>query len=327
MQASQPEQSGGPSHQPLSALREIREAAGLHIAALAAALKVPVRKLEALEAGRFDELPDLTFARALASSACRHLKADPKPVLDQIPMRRTSSFGAPPSAIGAPFKPSVPSAVTASSSRVIRPSMIVAGALVLGAVALLLLPELQRLTGMQVPGAPGVEQPIAVVPAEPAFPPATAPGAGLVEAPGNLPEPAAEPLQSSETEEGVPPSAAQPSNNGVAQAVGAPAAATAGPVAGSALAVAPPSAAVQGSGSGSILTIEATGESWVEVTNGAGAVVTQRLLRPGDVIEFSSTPPYKVVLGRAESARVQVRGQPFDVLPYARNSVARFEVR
>ncbi|MBU7575138.1 MAG: helix-turn-helix domain-containing protein, partial [Hydrogenophaga sp.] len=55
-------------------LRAAREAAGLHIAALAAALKVPVKKLEALEAGRYSELPDLTFARALASSACRHLK-------------------------------------------------------------------------------------------------------------------------------------------------------------------------------------------------------------------------------------------------------------
>ena len=68
-------------------LRAAREAAGLHIAALAAALKVPVRKLEALEAGRYEELPDLTFARALASSACRHLKIDPAPVLEQIPNR------------------------------------------------------------------------------------------------------------------------------------------------------------------------------------------------------------------------------------------------
>ena len=58
-------------------LSEAREAAGLHIAALAAALKVPVRKLEALEAGRYEELPDLTFARALASSACRQLRIDP----------------------------------------------------------------------------------------------------------------------------------------------------------------------------------------------------------------------------------------------------------
>ena len=49
-------------------LRKAREATGLHVAALAVSLKVPVSKLEALEAGRIDLLPDLTFARALAAS-------------------------------------------------------------------------------------------------------------------------------------------------------------------------------------------------------------------------------------------------------------------
>ena len=43
-------------------LRQAREAAGLHVAALAVALKVPVRKLEALEDNRWDVLPDLVFA-------------------------------------------------------------------------------------------------------------------------------------------------------------------------------------------------------------------------------------------------------------------------
>ncbi|MCU0761455.1 MAG: DUF4115 domain-containing protein [Hydrogenophaga sp.] len=76
-----------------------------------------------------------------------------------------------------------------------------------------------------------------------------------------------------------------------------------------------------------MLYIEATGESWLEVTNGAGAVVAQRLLKPGDTLEFSSAPPYRVVLGRAEAAKVLVRGQAFDIMPYARNSVARFEAR
>ena len=45
-------------------LREAREAAGLHVATLAANLKVPVRKLEALEEDRFDQLGDAVFIRA-----------------------------------------------------------------------------------------------------------------------------------------------------------------------------------------------------------------------------------------------------------------------
>ena len=52
-------------------LREARQASGMHIAALAGALKVPVSKLEALEADNFRELPDTVFVRALASSGGR----------------------------------------------------------------------------------------------------------------------------------------------------------------------------------------------------------------------------------------------------------------
>jgi cytoskeleton protein RodZ len=66
-------------------LRSAREKRGLHIAALAASIKVPQRKLEALEADRYDELPDLTFTRALAQSVCRHLKIELQPVLDRLP--------------------------------------------------------------------------------------------------------------------------------------------------------------------------------------------------------------------------------------------------
>ena len=44
---------------------------------LAASLKVTPRKLELIEANRFDELPDTTFVRALALSMCRALKVDP----------------------------------------------------------------------------------------------------------------------------------------------------------------------------------------------------------------------------------------------------------
>jgi cytoskeleton protein RodZ len=66
-------------------LRAAREQRGIHIAALAASLKVPQRKLEALEADRYDELLDLTFTRALAQGVCRTLKIDFEPVLERLP--------------------------------------------------------------------------------------------------------------------------------------------------------------------------------------------------------------------------------------------------
>lgn len=66
-------------------LREARQARGLHVAALAASIKVAQRKLEALEADRYDELPDMTFTRALAKTVCRSLKIDSAPVLALLP--------------------------------------------------------------------------------------------------------------------------------------------------------------------------------------------------------------------------------------------------
>ena len=68
-----------------SLLRAARERQGLHVAALAASVKVAPRKVEALEADRYDELPDLTFARALAQTICRVLAIDAAPVLALLP--------------------------------------------------------------------------------------------------------------------------------------------------------------------------------------------------------------------------------------------------
>jgi len=66
-------------------LREARERQGLHIAALAASIKVAPKKLELLEADRFDALPDVTFTRALAQTVCRALKIDSGAVLLLLP--------------------------------------------------------------------------------------------------------------------------------------------------------------------------------------------------------------------------------------------------
>ena len=62
-----------------------REDAGLHLAALAATLKVPLHKLQALEDDRYDTFDDIVFLRALASSVCRVLKMDAGPVLALLP--------------------------------------------------------------------------------------------------------------------------------------------------------------------------------------------------------------------------------------------------
>lgn len=309
MTAATAEERPTPPSRPVL-LREAREAAGLHIAALAAALKVPVRKLEALESGRYEELPDLTFARALASSACRHLKIDPAPVLGQIPAAITPVLGDSPQTINAPFKAAGDAPLPGALSWAARPVPLIVAALLVAALAVYFWPSAPPVAsgdGLMPPPAsegPGAGEPtVAQTPVEPA--PAVT-------------EPAAQPAVA----EPVP--SAAPASTSTVPATASPVAVPA-PVA-SAPSVATPSAATPAAGA-SLMTLTASGESWVEVVNGRGETVLQRMLKAGDSVDFSSAPPYAVVVGRADAVQVSVRGQPLDITPYARNSVARFEVK
>lgn len=276
-------------------LRQARESAGLHIAALAAALKVPVRKLEALEAGQYHELPDMTFARALASSACRHLKIDPAPVLEQIPLGHAPVLGDTASTINTPFR----SAKASPSAFLVgdwvrRPAVLMAGALVLAAVGLLYMPDWRPMVSSLSDAVSGLAS-------SPSAPSSDTPAAPAV---------VRSPQQTVSTTVDSPAPALP-----VGAADSAPVVAP--------FAAAPPTA----SAADGLLNIKATGDSWVEVVDGAGVSQVQRMLKTGDVLSFSVTPPYSVVLGRADAVVVSVRGQPFDVMPYARNSVARFQVK
>ncbi|HSV50973.1 MAG TPA: helix-turn-helix domain-containing protein [Burkholderiaceae bacterium] len=124
-------------------LRKAREATGLHVAALAVSLKVPVNKLEALEAGRLDLLPDAVFARALASSVCRTLKVDPAQVLQHLPHTRAPHLRTDATGINAPFRTAGASAAQPAWNRLMRPAPLVVLVLVVAAVVLLFLPQLQ----------------------------------------------------------------------------------------------------------------------------------------------------------------------------------------
>ncbi|MEY4712182.1 MAG: hypothetical protein RIS88_1632 [Pseudomonadota bacterium] len=120
-------------------LRQAREQAGVHVAALAVALKVPVRQLEALEQDRLDLLPDNTFARALAGSVCRHLKADPAPILAALPQGAPRSVTLSPG-LNEPFRaPGIPGSM-GWRERLLRAPVIAALALLGAALALIFLP-------------------------------------------------------------------------------------------------------------------------------------------------------------------------------------------
>lgn len=298
-------------------LREARQAAGVHIAALAVALKVPVSKLEALESDNYDALPDTVFVRALASSVCRTLKLDPAPVLALLPQSKSPQLTTDSAGLNAPVKGSAgksSSAPSFSSGSTSRSVMLIALALLVGAALLIFLPRQQPADPASGPlaSAPsaaagvneGARKDEPVVPAA-----ASSPSLSMAEPP---PTGA---VQAAASERRDPASA---------PAVAIAASAAASPTASAALTAA--SSDVPGAAAGT-LVLRARAESWVQVRDAAGTVVFQRKLAAGESASVAGPVPLAVVVGRADATEVFVRGKPFDLTAVSRENVARFEVK
>lgn len=282
-------------------LKQAREVAGLHVVALAAALKVPVKKLEALEAGRTDELPDATFARALAASVCRQLKIDPADVLAQLPQAGGSRLGEEP-VLNTPFRSPREPAGAARAPQVVPKAVWIALVILLAAAAV----------WWWVPPASD-DTPLAL-PAEPLLPVAPTEGATSMGAGANVAEETAAPPSDAPAAAVAAVAASTPSAPMPTGLDGVPAAAPTS---------AQPALAAPAS---EVLLIRAQADSWIEVSSG-GKVLVQRLVKAGEALTLGDPIPLSVVIGRADATEVLVRGKPFDLAAVARNNVARFEVK
>lgn len=276
-------------------LRRAREAAGLHVAALAVSLKVPVRKLEALEADRYDELPDAVFARALASSVCRNLKIDPQPILDRLPQTAAPRLAQTRDSINAPFRvPGEPTG-TGWTELLRRPAVVAVAVLLLGALVIVFLPDLRREEAPVAKAEPTgarMAEPVVLQPA------------AVEAAPAALPSLTAAPSTGAD--------ASRLQESGATTAAGVPQGSTA------------TSAALP---AGGLVVFRVSGPSWIQVTDAKGAVALRRELAAGESATASGPLPLAVTVGSASVTSVEVRGKAFDLAAVTRDNVARFEVK
>ncbi|NML48097.1 helix-turn-helix domain-containing protein [Ramlibacter sp. G-1-2-2] len=317
-------------------LREAREAAGLHVATLAANLKVPVRKLEALEEDQYDQIGDSVFVRALASSVARTLKIDPQPVLERLPQTAKPRLAADRDGINAPFSARGDAPRSGWLDQVSRPVALTVVALLLAAVVLIFLPVAQRHEDASQaaknnepampPGTPVVINP----PSE--NPPAVAASAPLTPSPALAPVPAA-PAPVAAAPANATPMPLRPASAvaaAPARSASVPAAAASAPVAKAAVPAAPAASGPAASGAPiaakGIVTFRAKGSSWVQVTDAHGTPVLRKLLEAGETAGASGALPLSVTVGSVEQTEVEVRGKPYNLQPVSHDNVARFQV-
>ena len=301
-------------------LRAARQQQGLHIAALAAAIKVSPAKLESLESGRYHELLDVTFSRALAQTVCRVLKIDPTPVLAQMP-------GAPPDALGRvdgglnmPYRERPGRVVPADWAPWRHPVLWLVALLLIAAAAFVLVPA-TVVRDLALPGGAS---------ALPVMPPAGTAAAPPVEAGAG-----AAPVAGAASGPGLAPKAASPGELGsnAAPTLGAAAtprtelsAATSGAplVSGNAnaLANANANAIAIAIALGDAVTLRALQPTWVQAVDGTGQTLMARLLPAGETVEMTVTPPLRLRIGNVSGTELNFRGQRVDLSTAARDNIA-----
>ncbi len=298
-------------------LRQAREATGLHIAALSVALKVSVRKLEALEADRFDELPDAVFVRGLASAVCRTLRIDAAPVLARLPQRIEPVLAADPSHQD-PFPSREAARLSGAVARANGPAVWAVGALLLGAALMAFLPDLRPWThemGWLNPTTPAqVAKPAA--PALPVVPAGTGMAVDSVTSMAQTPAEPAPPPAAASASVPIPAPTPTPTPTPTQTPLPIPAVTP----------IAPP-AAVASAAADKVMRFAATAQTWVEVLDRYGAVAYKGMLQPGDSVDVGGRVPLAVTVGRADGVKVQVRGQAFDLAAVSKANVAHFEVK
>ena len=276
-------------------LRQARQAQGLHIAALAAAIKVTPRKLELLEADRHAELPDATFTRALAQTVCRTLKIDAAPVLALLPPPKGHRLEQVSEGLNAPFREHSgrldPGDWLASLNRpgVWAPvlMLLAAAGLYFAPAGMLRLPQFS----MSSVSSSTVTAPemVASTPAIAAATAATAASAASVEAAASA---------MVETVFSAPQESASASSPG------------------------PTAPAVAG-----VLQVSTTAESWIEVLDGKWQPLMSRMVQPGETVGLDGARPFRVKIGNAAVTQVVFRGQPVELAAYTRDNVAKLELK
>lgn len=281
-----------------------RERRGLELDALAQLLKVPVRKLQALEADRFEELPGAAFTRSLAQSYARQVGVDVQEVLALLPQaivppQRLEHVSR---GLQTPYREGSGAHFGGSGGRGgfegFRPVHGVALALLALALLLWLLPPLSTL----LPSL-GLSSRSELAAEVAAGSEAAASSTVVVETVHGVP--------AEQVTTPVPPAAS------AVPVMPAPVAASAPPAASSASAPVPATAAPAGT-----VVLKTRAASWIEVRDAGNAVLLSRTLQSGETVGLDGAMPMRVRAGVASALELSLRGEPVDLKPYTRGTSA-----
>ncbi len=283
-------------------LKAERERQGLSVGDVGQRLKFAPRQIEALESDHQGGLPGLTFVRGFVRSYAKLLGLDPAPLIATLERIAVRDEGPNTLQLQSVTATAARFPTRSSSTSSGWPWMIAMLVAVIGLGGFTLYqwqaPDALR----SPPAAPASPVPLTPTPqsTDPAPPAGTAP----VPAPAGGQPPAA-PSAAPATPIPAPPAAGKPADG---------------------TAAAPAPAGKAEAGTGRIRLVFAR-ESWTEIKQNGGKVVFSRQSPAGSEAWVDGEPPFDFVIGNSPGVKLFYRGNPVELAPYTKETVARLQLK
>lgn len=294
-------------------LREAREQFGLSVADVAAQTKFAPRQIEALEADDFKNLPETAFLRGFVRSYAKILNLDAEILLAALPQAKAPTTELIPASVDVPF----PKEYSAQKNLFMLVAALLIALVVVGFVVWHFMAPLKQAKVEKI------ETPVSL-PAQTE----TTPAPEIKAQPA--PEIKAQPVQQKNVVEPSPkpekpkPSASESEHKPVVRA-----AKTA--VASAVSESRPTDTGTQNDAfvKISLLHMVFDEESWAEITDKDGKIISSRIHAPGSEMDLHGYLPLSLVIGHAPATHLYQDGKPIDLAPYTNSSseVARITLK
>ena len=270
-------------------LARARAALGLSVADVAQQLKFAARQIEALEQGRFEELPAGTFARGMVRAYGRLLKLDAEALVGRMAARVAAPDNA--EAVASARRP-IPITDNTRRSNLVYAALSLA---ILGVIAAMAVGwQRERANAARLTFVPAAQ-----APSEPRRAAAANVQAREAASPNLSPLAAAEPFQAVQS---------RPSAEPLQAAEDFP----------------PARAAAEGTRR---ISMQFERESWVQIRGADGKPLLSRLNPAGSERTVEGRAPFALIIGNAQHVRVFYDDQPIDLAPHVKVEVARFTLQ
>ncbi len=317
-------------------LRDARNQLGLSVADVAAQIKFAPRQIEALEADDFKNLPEAAFLRGFVRSYAKILNLDAQTLLASLPQAKAQAPELVPASVGVPF----PADYSAQKNLVMLGAALLLAVIVAGFAVwhFTTPPKHAQVVKVETPVTlPAEMQPIAASPVAQeqkieAVLPEESERRATVAAEKPIPrKEKAAPAevvtleQSPRKKKAAPAEVIMPAQSGVPARHISTVVKTA-PASGI---VSTTPVRTEASGKVAALHMVFDEESWAEITDKDGKIISSRIHQPGSEMNVHGHLPLTLVIGHAAATHVYQDGKLVDLAPYTNSSseVARITLQ